>query len=89
MSSRLTLFAIHASQIRLELPRKLRNATKWSLVYSSDQHGISMTTLYHRCKGKGPVVLAIKDTTDAVSWALHNAIQLPQKITIKLANIVS
>ncbi|KAF9985950.1 oxidation resistance protein 1 [Mortierella antarctica] len=58
-----------AHQIRLELPRKLRNATKWNLVYSSDQHGISMTTLYHRCKGKGPMVLAIKDTTDAVFGA--------------------
>ncbi|KAG0206599.1 oxidation resistance protein 1 [Mortierella sp. GBA30] len=58
-----------AHQIRLELPRKLRNATKWNLVYSSDQHGISMTTLFHRCKGKGPMVLAIKDTTDAVFGA--------------------
>ncbi|GJJ77919.1 hypothetical protein EMPS_10278 [Entomortierella parvispora] len=58
-----------AHQIRLELPRKLRNATKWSLVYSSDQHGISMTTLYHRCKGKGPVILAIKDSTDAIFGA--------------------
>ncbi|KAF9288754.1 oxidation resistance protein 1 [Mortierella alpina] len=58
-----------AHQIRLELPRKLRNATKWNLVYSSDQHGISMTTLYHRCKGKGPMVLAIKDSTDAVFGA--------------------
>ncbi|KAF9582925.1 oxidation resistance protein 1, partial [Lunasporangiospora selenospora] len=37
-----------AAQIRLELPRRLRNATKWSLVYSSDQHGISMSTLFHR-----------------------------------------
>ncbi|KAG0041325.1 oxidation resistance protein 1 [Gryganskiella cystojenkinii] len=61
-----------AHQIRLELPRKLRNATKWSLVYSSDQHGISMTTLYHRCKGKGPIILAIKDTTDAVFGAFVN-----------------
>ncbi|OAQ29841.1 TLD-domain-containing protein, partial [Linnemannia elongata AG-77] len=51
------------------LPRKLRNATKWNLVYSSDQHGISMTTLFHRCKGKGPMVLALKDTTDAVFGA--------------------
>ncbi|KAF9089711.1 oxidation resistance protein 1 [Mortierella sp. AD031] len=58
-----------AHQIRLELPRKLRNATKWNLVYSSDQHGISMTTLYHRCKGKGPMILALKDTTDAVFGA--------------------
>ncbi|KAF9961698.1 oxidation resistance protein 1 [Mortierella alpina] len=61
-----------AHQIRLELPRKLRNATKWNLVYSSDQHGISMTTLYHRCKGKGPMVLAIKDSTDAVFGAYVN-----------------
>ncbi|KAG9066186.1 oxidation resistance protein 1 [Linnemannia hyalina] len=58
-----------AHQIRLQLPRKLRNATKWNLVYSSDQHGISMTTLFHRCKGKGPMVLALKDTTDAVFGA--------------------
>ncbi|KAF9164441.1 oxidation resistance protein 1 [Mortierella sp. AD011] len=58
-----------AQQIRLELPRKLRNATKWNLVYSSDQHGISLTTLYHRCKGKGPMILAIKDTEDHVFGA--------------------
>ncbi|KAG0257178.1 oxidation resistance protein 1 [Mortierella polycephala] len=58
-----------AHKIRLELPRRLRNATKWNLIYSSDQHGISMTTLFHRCKGKGPMILAIKDTTDAVFGA--------------------
>ncbi|KAF9184366.1 oxidation resistance protein 1 [Haplosporangium sp. Z 767] len=58
-----------AHQIRLELPRRLRNATKWNLIYSSDQHGISMTTLFHRCKDKGPMILAIKDTTDAVFGA--------------------
>ncbi|KAF9975563.1 oxidation resistance protein 1 [Actinomortierella ambigua] len=58
-----------AQQIRMELPRRLRNATKWNLVYSSDQHGISMSTLYHRCKGRGPIVLAIKDTTDAIFGA--------------------
>ncbi|KAG0365860.1 oxidation resistance protein 1 [Gamsiella multidivaricata] len=61
-----------AHLIRLELPRKLRNATKWNLVYSSDQHGISMTTLYHRCKGKGPMILAIKDTMDCVFGAFVN-----------------
>ncbi|KAI8360339.1 TLD-domain-containing protein [Mortierella sp. GBAus27b] len=61
-----------AQQIRIELPRKLRNGTKWNLVYSSDQHGISMTTLYHRCKGKGPMILAIKDTTNAVFGAFVN-----------------
>ncbi|KAF9920282.1 oxidation resistance protein 1 [Linnemannia zychae] len=61
-----------ANQIRLELPRKLRNAAKWNLVYSSDQHGISMTTLFHRCKGKGPMILALKDTTDAVFGAFIN-----------------
>ncbi|KAK3808271.1 MAG: TLDc domain-containing protein, partial [Benniella sp.] len=58
--------------IRLELPRKLRNATKWNLVYSSDQHGISMTTLFYRCKGKGPMVLAIKDTRNGVFGAFVN-----------------
>ncbi|KAI1319907.1 oxidation resistance protein 1 [Mortierella claussenii] len=58
-----------AHQIRLELPRKLRNATKWNLVYSSDQHGISMTTLYHRCRGKGPMIMAIKDSAGCVFGA--------------------
>lgn len=61
------LFRPRSVQIRLELPRKLRNATKWNLVYSSDQHGISMTTLYHRCRGKGPMILAVKDSYDCVS----------------------
>ncbi|KAG0314199.1 oxidation resistance protein 1 [Dissophora globulifera] len=58
-----------AQQIRLELPRKLRNAAKWNLVYSSDQHGISMTTLFYRCRGKGPMVLAIKDVRGGVFGA--------------------
>ncbi|KAF9913784.1 oxidation resistance protein 1 [Lobosporangium transversale] len=58
-----------AQQIRMQLPRKLRNATKWNLVYSSDQHGISMTTLFHRCRGKGPMVMAIKDSTGCVFGA--------------------
>ncbi|CBQ68161.1 conserved hypothetical protein [Sporisorium reilianum SRZ2] len=40
--------AFHASRIQALLPPRLQLGKRWSLLYSLDQHGISLQTLYHR-----------------------------------------
>lgn len=55
-----------------------------------------MTTLYHRCKGKGPMVLAIKDSTDAVGFfflrfvcsRLHSTEKRLDSVVIKAAQLM-
>jgi TLD len=37
-------------QIRTRLPALARLSTSWTLLYSLDQHGISLNTLYTRCE---------------------------------------
>ncbi|CAG8478809.1 2504_t:CDS:2 [Paraglomus occultum] len=58
-----------AEQIRQQLPRISRIAPKWNLLYSLDQDGSSMTTLFRKVKDKGPLILAIKDADDQVFGA--------------------
>ncbi|TDL26885.1 TLD-domain-containing protein [Rickenella mellea] len=41
-----------ADAIRPHLPALSRLATSWTLVYSLDQHGISLNTLYARCEAQ-------------------------------------
>lgn len=53
-------------QLRPHLPMRMRLASSWTLLYSLDQHGISLSTLYRKVKGKGPCILAIKDANDDV-----------------------
>jgi len=38
----------HAARVQALLPRRLRLGKSWSLLYSLDQHGASLATLYHR-----------------------------------------
>lgn len=38
----------HASHLQALLPPRLQLGKRWSLLYSLDQHGISLQTLYHR-----------------------------------------
>lgn len=38
----------HASQIHTAVPRRLRLGRNWRLIYSLDQHGSSLATLYNR-----------------------------------------
>lgn len=38
----------HASRIQAQLPARLQLGKRWELLYSMDQHGISLQTLYHR-----------------------------------------
>ena len=39
-----------------------------TLIYSSNEHGISLTTFYHRSEQYEPTILVIKTTTDDVSY---------------------
>ncbi|KAJ2801797.1 oxidation resistance protein 1 [Coemansia helicoidea] len=58
-----------AGQLRPALPVEQRLAKSWRLVYSMDQHGISMHTMLERCAGEKALVLAVKDTTNRVFGA--------------------
>ncbi|CAG8486201.1 8124_t:CDS:2 [Diversispora eburnea] len=58
-----------ADQIRHKLPRRIRLSTKWNLLYSLDQDGTSMNTMYYKVKDKGPLILTIKDMDDQVFGA--------------------
>ncbi|KAJ3036539.1 oxidation resistance protein 1 [Rhizophlyctis rosea] len=59
-----------AEKIRLHLPPLLRESTVWQLVYSLDQHGISLNTLYKRAaEDHGPQLLVIKDSDENVFGA--------------------
>ncbi|CAO3662674.1 unnamed protein product [Umbelopsis ramanniana] len=55
-----------ADALRPHLPVRLRLTSSWTLLYSLDQHGISLSTLYQKVKGKGPCILAIKDDNDKI-----------------------
>ncbi|KAG5730069.1 hypothetical protein E4T56_gene1877 [Termitomyces sp. T112] len=65
-----------ADLIRSHLPALARLPRKWTLVYSLDQHGISLNTLYDRCEAHMQVkpgtsapagaLLVIKDSGDAL-----------------------
>ncbi|CAG8572486.1 9306_t:CDS:2 [Rhizophagus irregularis] len=55
--------------IRQRLPRRVRLAPSWNLLYSLDQDGTSMTTMYHKVKDKGPLILVIKDMDEQVFGA--------------------
>ncbi|KAI8144676.1 TLD-domain-containing protein [Fennellomyces sp. T-0311] len=67
------LNSIITDKLRSYLPRRHRLATKWSLLYSLDQHGSSLTTLYTKCRSvRGPCVLAVKDTDDGIFGAFLN-----------------
>ncbi|KAI9318404.1 TLD-domain-containing protein [Dichotomocladium elegans] len=62
-----------ADQLRPFLPRRYRVAPQWTLLYSLDQHGTSLATLYRRVgTNKGPCLLAIKDANDQVFGAFLN-----------------
>jgi hypothetical protein len=54
-----------AEEIRLLLPPRLQLATDWQLVYSIEQDGVSLGTLYSKCNihgdQKGGFVLVVKD----------------------------
>ncbi|CEI93600.1 hypothetical protein RMCBS344292_07831 [Rhizopus microsporus] len=62
-----------ADKLRVHLPRRYRLAPEMALLYSLDQHGISLSTLYRLVKNnKGPCVLVIKDADNNVFGAYLN-----------------
>ncbi|KAI8987751.1 TLD-domain-containing protein [Mycotypha africana] len=62
-----------ASALKAELPRRYRLAPEMTLLYSIDQHGISLHSLYRLAKNnKGPCVLSIKDANNNIFGAFLN-----------------
>ncbi|KAG6908494.1 hypothetical protein DXG01_004428 [Tephrocybe rancida] len=68
-----------ADMIRSHLPALARLPKKWTLVYSLDQHGISLNTLYDRCEahmqvkpgtsGPAGALVVVKDSGDGLFGA--------------------
>ncbi|KAJ3034842.1 oxidation resistance protein 1 [Rhizophlyctis rosea] len=59
-----------AELIRPILPPLQREALHWDLLYSTDQHGMSLSTLFSQASiHRGPAVLAVKDDRDIVFGA--------------------
>ena len=65
-------------QIRPNLPPIPRLSGSWSLLYSLDQHGISLNTLYTQCStNHGGSLVVIKDSEDTIfgAWLGENVHQ--------------
>ncbi|KAI6161063.1 TLD-domain-containing protein, partial [Pisolithus thermaeus] len=68
-----------ANPLRVHLPALTRLSRNWTLLYSIDQHGISLNTLYSRCEPRIPskaepnppsgALLVVKDSLDGVFGA--------------------
>ncbi|KAI0655799.1 TLD-domain-containing protein [Cubamyces menziesii] len=59
-----------ADMLRPFFPALARLPRSWTLLYSLDQHGISLNTLYARCQDfKGSALLIVRDANDAVFGA--------------------
>ncbi len=44
------------------LPTRYRLSNTWTLVYSTQRHGISLQTLYRRAQTVAPTILVVRDT---------------------------
>ena len=62
-----------AEDIRLMMPARLQVQENWELVYSLDQHGVSLATLYARCKAynspQAGYVIIVKDRRENIFGA--------------------
>ncbi|KAG4086835.1 TLD-domain-containing protein [Neocallimastix lanati (nom. inval.)] len=58
-----------AEIIRSRLPKLLQEATTWNLLYSMDQHGARLSTLYRLIKDQGPCVVVLKNSENEVFGA--------------------
>ncbi|KAG5459921.1 MAG: hypothetical protein BJ554DRAFT_8099 [Olpidium bornovanus] len=54
------------AQLRESLPPRQRLEERWRLLYSLEQHGISLSTMYDKVAGKWALILAVKDTKENV-----------------------
>ncbi|KAG8937021.1 oxidation resistance protein 1 [Tulasnella sp. 418] len=60
-----------ADQLRPHLPALARLAKTWTLLYSTDQHGISISTFYsnvEKAYGKGSCLLAVRAADNEGPW---------------------
>lgn len=76
-SSSVILTRALAEEIRLLVPPRLQLAESWSLAYSLEEDGVSLTTLYKKCaSGSIPksssFILVIKDAAGGVSLSTQN-----------------
>jgi len=58
-----------AEIVRSRLPNLLQEATTWNLLYSMDQHGARLSTLYRMIKDQGPCVVALKNSENEIFGA--------------------
>lgn len=68
-----------AEEIRLLVPPRLQLADTWSLVYSLEQDGVSLATLYNKCASadlpkSSSFVLVIRDAAGGVRFAFSFAL---------------
>ncbi|KAF3203552.1 oxidation resistance protein 1, variant 2 [Orbilia oligospora] len=70
-SNRSLLTEAIAEEIRLLIPARLQLHETWTLMYSLEEHGVSLSTLYQRL-GKGAFVFVVKDTSDGIFGAFAN-----------------
>ncbi|CCX16479.1 TLD-domain-containing protein [Pyronema domesticum] len=85
-----------AEKLRERMPGRPKFYDRWSLVYSLEQHGISLKTLYHRCRRnldysepnnlhlrqylQGYFVLVVKDYSGGIFGAFVNEAFRPEKL---------
>ncbi|KAF3940783.1 hypothetical protein ABW19_dt0209275 [Dactylella cylindrospora] len=70
-ASNMLLTKTVAEEIRQLIPVRLQLHENWTLMYSLEQHGVSLSTLYSKL-GKGAFVFVVKDTSDTVFGAFAN-----------------
>ncbi|KAF3161187.1 oxidation resistance protein 1, variant 2 [Orbilia oligospora] len=70
-SNRSLLTEAIAEEIRLLIPARLQLHETWTLMYSLEEHGVSLSTLYQRL-GKGAFVFVVRDTSDGIFGAFAN-----------------
>ncbi|KAK9763448.1 oxidation resistance protein 1 [Basidiobolus ranarum] len=58
-----------AEQISRFLPRRLRLNRNWKLLFSLEQHGCTLSTLFQVTRNKGPSVLIIRDSCGSIFGA--------------------
>ncbi|KAI4127616.1 MAG: hypothetical protein LQ338_003111 [Usnochroma carphineum] len=73
-SSSLILTRALAEEIRLLVPPRLQLSETWSLVYSLEEDGVSLTTLYNKCAApsvpqSSSFVLVVKDAAGGIFGA--------------------
>ncbi|KAJ1659630.1 oxidation resistance protein 1 [Dispira simplex] len=76
--SDVVLTTVMTRRLQPVLPVRLRLTSTWKLLYSTSQHGISISTLFRQVQKKGPCVLAIRDTEDHVFGAFVSEPLQPQ-----------